>query len=272
MGYKRGSTGPFCLAGIYKGSAQGEAIFHDVDDHDSQLFQSSAMLFNTVRQQCAGRWEVTRSSVRLPSGSCSGKDISGKVFANSVPCSLDAMLVMVHSFAFYSPAKSRSSSPWRVPAFAVNTAAIYWSRMIWMNQYLSAAYVNNSEIYYPAKDEHIISTNATLDASWLLYLVLVMQPMSTIAGFFIVSGLYHVPIGRGFELVAILAGIEKEGLALLKGAALSGELRQPVSMDISVHAEGEEFAIGRSSGKIRYSLDPRGKRNMANLQRRRLYE
>jgi hypothetical protein len=178
---------------------------------------------------------------------------------------------MVHALTRYAPTAPRNSSQWLMPAFTINIAAMYWGRMTFMNAYLSGDFASNGEIYYPAKDEYITSTNATLDASWLLYLVLALQPILTISVFFIASCFYHVPVGKGFGLVAILAGVEKESLALLKGAALSGELRRSVSMDIGVRYEGKVDAMGGNLGKIQYSLCPKREEKIVRLQRRMAY-
>lgn len=271
VGYGSELVGPYCLAGFYSGSVNGASNFFNVNDTDSQIFRSSALMFNTRRQRCAGRWEVTRTNVRLLNGSCSGVETNQSVFWNSIPFYLDAMPVMVHALTRYAPTAPRNSSQWLMPAFTINIAAMYWGRMTFMNAYLSGDYASNGEIYYPAKDEYITSTNATLDASWLLYLVLALQPILTISVFFIASCFYHVPVGKGFGLVAILAGVEKESLALLKGAALSGELRRSVSMDIGVRYEGKVDAMGGNLGKIQYSLCPKREEKIVRLQRRMAY-
>jgi hypothetical protein len=91
-------------------------------------------------------------------------------------------------------------------------------------------------------------------------------------GFIILTASYHIPIGTGFSLVAILAGMEKESLPLLKGAALSGELSGSVSMDIAVHDQTEWGAVGSGVGEIQYSLDTRRRHKVAGLQRGKFYE
>lgn len=44
--------------------------------------------------------------------------------------------------------------------------------------------------------------------------------------------LRDVPIGRGFGVTALLSGFEASGSQLIDGAALSGELRKPVRLEI----------------------------------------
>ena len=264
VGTSNDSPGAYCLAGFYKGSAYGEDNFLDLNDSDPQLFRPNALLYRSVRQRCAARWEITRSNVHLLQGSCSGVNTNQSVFQNSVPFLLDAMPVMVHSLAGFAQTGARNSSEWLMPTFVMNVAAMHWSRMVFMNGGVAVgpknAYkppITQPELYYPATNETIRSTVATLNAGWRLYLVLTVQPALTIAGFVLVSCFFHYPIGKGFGLVSILAGIEKEGLPLLKGASFSGELRRPVRLKIDSEGTGAyKDADHRDAGGVRYSLVP----------------
>ena len=65
--------------------------------------------------------------------------------------------------------------------------------------------------------------------------------------------LYHTPISDGFGLVSVLAGIERDSLDRLQGAALSGSLIKPVSMHISV-LEKIQPKEGPWYRRIQYSL------------------
>ena len=66
----------------------------------------------------------------------------------------------------------------------------------------------------------------------------------------LITLLYHTPISDGFGLVSVLAGIERDSLDRLQGAALSGSLIKPVSMHISVLGTEE----GPGYRRIQYSL------------------
>lgn len=59
------------------------------------------------------------------------------------------------------------------------------------------------------------------------------------------------PINKGFGLIAISSGIDKDNLDALNAAALSGELNRPVSLSVAVIR-----VIGgdKSRGRIRYSI------------------
>jgi len=94
---------------------------------------------------------------------------------------------------------------------------------------------DDTSVNYPATSEHIISTRTTLDTSnGLLYLVLAIQPVLTNALFVMTMLLYSSPFSKGFGMVAVLSGIDKDSIDIIDGAALSGERRKPVKMGIEV--------------------------------------
>jgi hypothetical protein len=115
--------------------------------------------------------------------------------------------------------------------------------------------VLQSEINYPATDEVIIATTATLDASWLLYLLLAIQPVLTALMFILAAIFYAAPIGKGFGITAVLSGVNKDSLDLLSGAAFSGELERPVRLDISVANDEQSTGNTSQMGHIQYSID-----------------
>ena len=84
--------------------------------------------------------------------------------------------------------------------------------------------LQDAGILYPLK-EVVTSTRRTLVKSGWLYFVLTVQPLLTLATIFASMLMISTPIDRGFGLISILAGIERNSLRLLKGASLSGKLR-----------------------------------------------
>jgi hypothetical protein len=57
------------------------------------------------------------------------------------------------------------------------------------------------------------------------------------------------PIDRGFGLISILAGIERNSLSVLKGASLSGELRGDARLRIDAIEPGKSVSYTISSSK-----------------------
>jgi hypothetical protein len=162
--------------------------------------------------------------------------------------------VLVHSLFPY--AEERNNSSWLIPAFTTAVASAYWARFAYMlPSIMETAWVPISEYNYPATDEIIIATTATLDASWLLYLLLAMQPVFTALMFILAAIFYTSPIGKGFGMTAVLSGVNKDSLGLLSGAALSGELERPVKLDISVANDIRSHENTTQVGCIHYRID-----------------
>ena len=267
LGVQCGDVNPYCLLGYYSGSTNQVAKY-GINDPDSQSFQTSApMKFDVRRELCVGTWKITRDGMELVAGYCTNTPTSQNVWCNSMPYYLDALPVLVHAIGDYSPVGARNSSQWKMPAIVDSVATMYWARLIWMNRYQSLDYMRDTELYYPAMNETIFSTNQTLDAKGLLYFVLCVQPIITVVMFIIALLFYHAPIDEGFGLVTLLSGVNKESLEVLRGAALSGELRKPISLDITVVDQGEK---GANTGQIGYSLSDKSN-GKASLKRRIVY-
>jgi hypothetical protein len=247
-----GDYSPYCLLSYYP-MAQGQSLktFEFDDPHSDEFRKSSPMRFDIQRETCKGTWKVTKTDLRLIEGSCTDKPSSYRSLTNTVPFYLDALPVMYNTIRDYSPLGPRNTSHWRMPTIVTSVATMYWARSVYMNRYLTANYMNNPELYYPATNETISSTNVTLNARWPLYLVLCLQPTLTISMFLFAINLYDTPIDKGFGLVAILSGIDKDSLDVLNGAALSGELKRPINLNVAVLEDARE---GTTRGRIRYSI------------------
>jgi hypothetical protein len=160
------------------------------------------------------------------------------------------MPVLVHSIGQYAP--DRLDSPWLIPAFTTGIATTYWSRFAFMFPYKAPDMMSIPEFYYPATGESILSIRSTLDANWLLYVVLCLQPVLTLLMFPLTILFHSTPIQKGFGLVAILAGVDRDSLDIVQGAALSGKLVEPVTMDIVVRKTEEEDTQNQFGPGIEY--------------------
>ena len=86
-------------------------------------------------------------------------------------------------------------------------------------------------ILYDANDD-VVSTRLSLARTWELYLALCVQSVITLVSFVGIMVMRDTPVSQGFGLVSILAGVERRGLDLLRGASLSGELDEDVFVSI----------------------------------------
>jgi hypothetical protein len=226
----------------------------NISSSDGISFQSAARMFTTRRERCSGVWSINNTAVSLIGGSCNGTRTNQNILQDQTPFPIDTLPVLVHSLFPY--AEERSNSSWLVPAFTTAVASAYWARFAYMLPgIMGTAWVPSSEYNYPATDELFIATTATLDASWLLYLLLAMQPVFTALMFILAAIFYTSPIGKGFGMIAVLSGVNKDRLGLLSGAALSGELERPVKLDISVANDVRSNENTSQPRRIQYSID-----------------
>lgn len=148
-----------------------------------------------------------RPTITLVDGSCTGAK-TNQSYLTDTPFPMDALPVLVHSLGQWIDNKNDSS--WFYPVYVTSVANTYWARPAFM---LPSANSDddqpNSEVHYPPKDERVVSTRVTMNVNWLLYFVLALQPALTFIMFVWALLYYEAPIGRGFGLVAILAGMKK---------------------------------------------------------------
>jgi hypothetical protein len=145
-------------------------------------------------------------------------------------------------------------SAWLIPAFTAGIGGGNWARIAEQRFNVMAywgARVTN-ELLYPPSDETITATTATLKVTWPLYLLLAVQPLLALAMLIISTVLYTTPIAKGFGLVSVLSGVDKESLSLISGAGLSGELEQPTTLKVFVVHERDDK--GKQVRRVQYRI------------------
>ena len=262
IGFLSGSAstdGTYCLVGFYNSGQQsgglgGISSSNNSTSPDSSLFRSSAMMFNIRREKCSGTWQVNHTTVSLIDGACDGELTDQSVFSevNAEPYWLDFLPVWDQTLVNY--ASSRRQSPWLIPAFTTSVATCYWARIAYlMRRPLASPNIGSDGVLYTAVDEKIISTRHSLQVARSLYLLLAVQPFLTLAMFLLCATLYSTPIGKGFGLVAVLSGVEKESLSLIFGAGLSGNVEKPIKLIVSV-VDDQSRMKGERVKRIQYSI------------------
>ncbi|KAI9830064.1 MAG: hypothetical protein M1819_005894 [Sarea resinae] len=219
-------------------------------------FRKKALMFNVRREQCVGTWQINRTDILLSDASCTGILSSQTPFTsyNMTPFPLDAMPVLIHALSPYF--EGRNGSLWRLPAYTTSVATAYWARYLHMVPGSSQEGLWDSELNYPATNERIVSTISTLRDDWLLYGILAVQPVLALVIFMWSAALYSTPLGKGFGMVAIMSGVQRNSLDLLSGAAFSGELEKPVKLTISVEDDSNEQGGDQKSSmkRIQYEI------------------
>lgn len=277
------SSGTYCLLGTFPTSGDnldGVEFFDDVTDPESIAFRDAALLFNVQRVQCSGVWQVNRTGIQLVSGNCTGEltDQSVMMREDCFPFPLDALPVLRYNVESF--VTLRVNSNWHLPTYAISVASMYWARLTFLAQRPSSwgDCTNAVDVSYAVDSETVTSTRATLKARWLLYIVLALQPLLTCITFLLVALCYCSPIGKGFGMIAVLSGVNKDSLDLVRGAALSGELSKSVKLGIEVVGV-DDTSINRgdialrnhgSTGRIAYTLGQQS-RKTRSLERGKKY-
>lgn len=226
-------------------------------------FSYYAQLYDVTRQQCQGTWSITRGGIQLVEGSCNGTMLP----QYQIPIIDNALFLgvwyMSSLMEFLGPfATTRNQSSWAGPYFATAAAAMLWSRIAAFDtaplaidqplvnpqwHHFSGNYgynFTNEEVglIYQVNDS-VIYIRPTLQKSALLYTVLAIQPLLLLIMLGLTTLFHSTPIDKGFGLISILSGIDRESLDILAGAALSGELIKDVKLVIHPVQGNQEGSI-----------------------------
>jgi len=237
----------------------------------NQTFAQAASMWNTVRQSCHGTWRITQGDVQLIEADCAAdledpdpSDNQQLVFTQNILALPDYYMPILNEFlAQFHP--NRIDSEWLMPTIAMVVANMYWSRVTAMNgpesphwfgtnsfgYGLAPRYnhtVTNAGLLYTSSST-IYSSRPSMRRSRWLYVALAAQPVMAFLAVLTSMATHGVPVGKGFGLVAILAGIEKGSLSLLAGAGYSGELTRRIYLNVGVQE------MKGASDKLSYWLE-----------------
>ena len=245
----------WCFIGVVDNGPNETAIIYDT-------FQYTALGFNTRRDRCQGTWIVTQSRVELTSGHCKHFSLpdSDQQIVTGSDLALSVYYMPILGDFLGAFAKARSTSSWLLPRFTTFVAGMYWSRITTLQGYHSVDHPgtpSDPTLYYNVTDS-IVSTRMTMDPSWVLYLVLGIQPLLTILFFITALTFSRTPLDGGFGITAILAGVREESLKMLQGASMSGRLSEPVRMQIAVSEPVGPDERGKTTPEIEYVIGGTG--------------
>jgi hypothetical protein len=234
------------LAGIYPNSTtEWFYLYKDYQDQDALNFRKYALFFDISRQNCSATWSITQTNITLLSGRCFGnKDMSQDLLwdTNIQPFPMDVVPVLVPSVAEIDRRAEgeQMHSPWLGPAYATAIATFWWARSVHIPDWLHETY---PDLFYEPRNEKIVSHRLTLHPSWLLYLVLAVQPLICFFAFVMVTILYTVPIGPGFNIISLLARIDTDSVKHLNGAGFSGKISRPLGLAVRVEENAYESRV-----------------------------
>jgi hypothetical protein len=216
---------------------------------ECEHFALYAKRYDISRRACSGSWSVTRGGIDLLNGTCNATlpFLQQFVYQENTFFLGDSWLaILAESLGVF--ATQRNQSLWLEPAMATTVAAILWSSATGLNgpgnmlnqtpampygeAYGREVTFEDVGLLYTLTGETVLSTRSTLMRSAWLYIILAIQPIAMVIMLIASAMLSKTPISKGFGVIALLAGVERESLDLLKGAEVSGELREDVKLRI----------------------------------------
>ena len=221
------------------------------DNNNVSSFSATAYLYNINRQFCQGTWSITRGGIQLMGGSCSGEAAPAehqRVLQWSDDLFLpyyylQSMVELLGAFA-----ETRNQSAWKGPSLATGVAAMLWSRVTTLDSPANRrdpnmlAITNQNDnadqtyqslgLVYEVIDTTIY-IRPTLRKSYWLYAVFAVQPLLIVFTLLSTTMFHTTPLSKDFGMVAILAGVDRDTLAVLDGASLSAHLTSDVRLTIS---------------------------------------
>jgi len=224
-------------------------------------FNNSAQMFYNTREFCQGTWTITRTSIDLSAGSCDGTLLAShyQQIINKNRLDLTSWYMSLTT-EYLCPFTSSETygTPWMVPTMTTFTATMLWSRLVGTRNVSGGLF--SDQTYYRLDGDVLRHTVPVMRTPISLYVILGMLPL--LATLLFVVGLlcWRSPIGKGFGLVAILAGVEASGLEKLKGAEYSGRLQEAVALKFSLESVDQNGValVGRGRGrnsKVAYRIE-----------------
>lgn len=260
----------WAFLGLYNGNGS--------DIPDRPAFERSALGFDVKRHECDVTWSITRNSMELIAGRCDAEPMAWQYqylenceFFLSGEYFLPFLGECLNSFA-----GPRNQSLWRIPTFAVVTATAFWSRVALQRGYVGVQPAGPIYNYWiqpnstmqkqPGQNwfynetysvnHQLLQFVPTLEPAASLYMVIAFQPFLTVVAFIAAVMMFKTPIGRGFGMVAVLAGIDKDSLTQLSGAGFSGQVSRSIGMRIRV--KRQDFQDQNSEHRVEYVLGQKG--------------
>jgi len=224
-------------------------------------FNNSALLFYNTREVCQGTWTITRTSIDLSAGSCDGTQLDSQhqqIISNNTMELTSWYMPLTTEYLCPYTADSTIESPWMLPTMNTFTATMIWSRLVGIRN--TSGWLFSDQTYYRLNGDVLQHTVPVMQTPASLFVIVGMLPLLATLLFVIGLLCWRSPIGKGFGLVAILAGVEASGLEKLKGAEYSGKLREAVPLRLSVQSVDGTGAVvvgkgGGRSSKVAYHIE-----------------
>ena len=256
------------------------------DTRKKETFESEAIGFNLFRGQCNATWQINQEgTTTLKSANnctsapqyfhpCMGENIpSGFNITNlNRTDALQVPLTCNQEGVSYIAVWPLYDLLWLQPVYPVWVAAVAsmaWAELSYTNgpaRWASDTPEDESAwdhsqfpmLKYQAQVKLTKNIRTLHRDRWPLYLVLAVQPILLLAAYLGRTALYCTPVSNGFGLITLLAGVSRESLGVLRGAAFSGRLAKPVRIRILTGSQDDGGSSSREAD-IEYELDSKGR-------------
>ena len=275
-----GSTGPEDRVYVWGDTYTAMLAGSSSDLNNSQIFlswwnaangtfEASAQRFISTRRLCTGTWNITQDEISLRTATI--LQDGGEAIVTQDQSLIQENQILLATFFRSVLAEYNYRFKPSVPVHTL-TACMLWSRLVCNIERIvqdSTTTVDeqdyNSAFFKSAELITTIRHSITLIRSSSLLAVLIVQPTLTLLATLGKILLYKTPIGDGFGVVTLLAGLgggKEENQ--LKGASLSGKLERDIMIQFEVTRD--------DAAKFEYvSLNFGGNRGKRWLTRQKKY-
>lgn len=246
----------------------------NTDHYDStknETFGSHAQAFHTTRQKYRAEWKLTKTSIFLesanvlPNGLLTDNISLALIESNFITLyDFYPRMFLEYDWKYFGDRGTptqRENSPTAQSIYIKSdttlVAAMLWSRLTSIdglgNHFFNVTNVLGragapEALRYPSDSSYRITT-PTLKRNWVLAMVLAVNPSILLFTLLVrLIWLGDAPISKDFGFASLLAGIEPDSLAVVKGASYSGKLRDEIRIKFAVEEDGGVGDVISTSG------------------------
>ncbi|MCJ1405538.1 hypothetical protein MMC11_008766 [Xylographa trunciseda] len=235
----------------------------------NETFQSTAQAFKLSRRQCRGTWNITSSGVYLAEATLL-ETYDEAVQSQNQSLIVDNELGITPTFhATLFEYDYRFRGTWNEPMptssiaepqyqYKTSTTSALVASMIWARQVSLWEPSRNNASSTASNNQYTIEpVNITTQREVItlrrdagLVVVLASWPFLTIIALTLKTCLYSVPLGEGFGIISMLAGMKDCNLDVFSGASLSGQLSREITVRFHVYQDLTDTAFEATETSI----------------------
>ena len=230
------------------------------NDSKKETFKSHVLEYSLSRQLYNGSWSVSKDSVQLIDASPTHNRVEDHCLLRSNWLAIEDLYThMLAEFDWRYRPSYRDADFYRdrVKSDSTFLASAVWSRIVAFAPWTEVNKTRNPDcapVGLPTLSYNTTTTVATVAVTikpdWRILMVLTLYPFILFATLIFRALFWPLsPIGERFGLVSLLASVDNNSLALLKGAGLSGQLKYSIFVGLFVSGRKDNIDVMRT-GRI----------------------